>query len=396
MTGSSKKIFWLALAVLAALAILAGGKFLYLLFYLALFLFIIPYTWLRISLNRLHGRVKLTEAYAEVGQSINVQFIINNHPAGWFPYLELTSLLDLSLNAASQSRIVCLDPGEETSFNFNLYCRRRGKYDLQAFSIKTGDPFGIFKLSKPLFADREITVYPRLKPLPLSSPQASQNFGNLAVGNRQFENYSQVSDLRSWRAGDNMKKIHWKQSARHERLLVKNYDQKGDTTLNLLIDMAASAYRGDWQHLLEDLAVEVATSLIYQNLKHNLAVKIFSQPFHRYNLVGSQPRDFWGIIDQVVTLAATASGSFCQYVNTTSYYLTPNSTLYLISPCLEPEAVISYLALRLKGFNLILFYLRGGETTPNTLKLLTTLREAGIRVLPVTFDPEENDERAAL
>lgn len=396
MTVSGKKLFWLTLATLAILAVLAGGKFLYLFFYLAFFLFIIPYIWLWISLNRLHGRVEVSASYVEVGQTLTVKYLIDNHLAGRFPYLELTSLLDLSSTVTSQSRIVCIRAGEAASFSFNVNCRRRGKYDLQSFSVKTGDPFGIFQLSKTLAADQVINVYPRLQPLPLLNPLAHQNFGNLAVSNRQFENYSQIADLRRWQAGDSKKKIHWKQSARHEMLLVKNYDQKGDATLNIFIDMAAASYGTDRQLLLEDLAVETAASLIFHNLKHSIAVEVFSQPFPRRSLVGSQPHDFWVVMDQVVTLAALEAEPFHHFVSGCSYYLAPNSALYLVTPQLEPTVAAFILALRLKGFNLVLLYLYLEEPAPETIKLLASLREAGVRVLPITSDQGDAYDRAAL
>jgi uncharacterized protein (DUF58 family) len=396
MIASGKKLFWLTLAALAILAVLAGGKFLYLFFYLAFFLFIIPYIWLRISLNRLNGRVEVSAPYVEVGQILAVKYLIDNHPAGRFPYLELTSLIDLSSTVTIQSRIVCIEAGEKAVFRFNINCRRRGKYDLRSFSVKTGDPFGIFQLSKTIAADQVITVYPRLQQLPLLNPLAHQNFGNLAVSNRQFENYSQIADLRRWQTGDSKKKIHWKQSARHDMLLVKNYEQKGDATLNIFIDMAAASYSTDRLRLLEDLAVEAAASLIFHNLKHSIALEVFSQLFHRHSLVGTQPRDFWVIMDQLVTLATLAEEPFHYFISGCSYYLAPNSVLYLVTPQLDPVTAASILTLRIKGFNLVLLYLYLEELALETIKLLTNLREAGVRVLPITSDPDDIYDRAAL
>ena len=396
MIEPTKKRFALVLVILAVLAILAGGKFLYLFFYLAFFLFIIPYAWLRISLNFLSGSVEVSSPYAEVGQSITVMYVIKNHPYGRFPYLELTSILDLASTTKTQSKIVCIEAGEQVTYSFDIPCRRRGKYDLKSFRVKTGDPFGIFQLSKILAADQEITVYPRLRSLPILHPLAHQNFGNLAVSNRQFEDYSQVSDLRNWHAGDSKKKIHWKQSARQDRLLVKNYDQKGDATLNIFIDMAAKGYDYDKDRLLEDLAVETAASLVFHNLKTRIAVEVFSQLFSQHSLVGAQLRDFWAIMDQVVTLEATAAKPFHHFVIDCSYYLAPNSSLYLITPLLDPPAATNFLKLRLKGFNLVLLYLCNEYLAQERIRLIESLREAGIRVLLLSSAPGDSYGSAEL
>jgi uncharacterized protein (DUF58 family) len=396
MIETTRKFFVLVLIVLAILAILTGGKFLYLFLYFALFLFIIPYSWLRISLNRLKGRVEVPSSRAEVGQYITVKYVIKNHSSGRFPYLELSSFLDLASSAKTESKIVCIEAGEQVSYSFDIYCRRRGKYDLKSFRVKTGDPFGNFQLSKTLAADQEITVYPRLRSLPTLNPLAHQNFGKLAVSNRQFENYSQVSDLRNWHAGDSKKKIHWKQSARQERLLVKNYDQKGDATLNIFIDMAANGYDYDKNNLLEDLAVETAASLLFHNLKVSTAVEVFSQSFSRHSLVGTQLRDFWTIMDQVVTLKKAAAKPFHNFVVDCSYYLAPNSSLYLITPQLDPLAAATFLKLRLKGFNLVLLNLCDEDLVQERIRLIESLREAGIRVLLLSSDPGDYYGRAKI
>ena len=56
--------------------------------------------------------------------------------------------------------------------------------------------------------------------------------------------------------------------------------------------MCSSSYRHDRDHLLEDLAVEAAASLIYYGLKEGVPVQVFSELLPAGSLRGRHMRDY--------------------------------------------------------------------------------------------------------
>lgn len=85
MIEIKKPYFLIALFLLAAAALLAGGRFPYLFFYMALFLFLIPCLWLRLSLGRLSGDIEVSSTYSEVGQTLTVLYRVKNSSGGGSP-----------------------------------------------------------------------------------------------------------------------------------------------------------------------------------------------------------------------------------------------------------------------------------------------------------------------
>ena len=379
MMTFNKPFLPVTVLLLGITALLAGGKFPCLFFYLLILLFLVPFVWLRISLKKLTGDIEVATAYTEVGQYLTVTYRIRNSNSGRFPYLEMTDIIGSSFQSPAEKEIICLEAGESATFTREVLCTRRGKYDLGSFQVKTGDPFGFFQLAKPLATGEKIKVYPRFKLFPETTPSARQHFGNLLVKEKLFENYSQMSELREWQEGDSIKRIHWKQSARHDHIVVKNFEKKGDTTLNIFIDMRGKNYRHDRDHHLEDLAVETAASFIYFNLRNYVPVKIFSEPLSTLSLQGRQSRDTWEIMDSIITLAPSGKTNFSLFVTNRSYYLAPTSSLYLITPQLNIDDAAVFLRLKQKGFYLILFYLAQGELTPGETTILNKVRDAGIK-----------------
>ncbi|HOA35604.1 MAG TPA: DUF58 domain-containing protein [Bacillota bacterium] len=392
MIEIKKPYFLIALFLLAAAALLAGGRFPYLFFYMALFLFLIPCLWLRLSLGRLSGDIEVSSTYSEVGQTLTVLYRVKNSSRGRFPYLELTNVTGSSFStAAAENKLVTLSPGETVVYRREVKCSRRGIYDLKTFRVKTGDPFGIFQISKPLAAGKEIKVYPQLKTYPGAALPARQYFGNMAVKEKQYENYSYIADLREWQDGDSVKRIHWKQSARQERLVVKNYEPKADSSFNIFLDMCSSSYRHDRDHLLEDLAVEAAASLIYYGLKEGVPVQVFSELLPAGSLRGRHMRDYRKIMDRVIALSPAGRKDFAAFVHGYSYYLTPQSSLFLFTPRLNLSDAAAFLLLKQRGYFPVLFYpafFNPGLEEPAMLK---KLKEAGISVHTL-HPPEENED----
>lgn len=395
MIEFNKKIFPLAFIVLTILALLVGGKYLYFIFYLFFLVVVIPWIWLKVSLNRLTGSVETEAVYAEVGQYLPIKYNLKNCSFGRFPYLELVSNLDASLASGLKNRYFCLEAGEQATFAVNILCARRGIYALKSFQVRTGDPFGLFQLSKTLASRKEIRVYPQVKPLPILFPQARGHFGSLKAAGSHLENYSQFSSLRQWQKGDSRKIIHWKQSTRQEQLLVKNFEQQGDARINIFIDMAAESY-GLGRQQLEDMAVETAAALIAQFLKFTIPVEIYSQSLTGIRLTGHQPRDYWAIMDHVIAITASAKTAFHQFVYNRSYHLRPGSTFYLITPSISHPAATDFLRLHYQGFKQILLYLAASEHAVDSHKLMEKLSMVGVQVYYSSLTRSGDHERKVL
>lgn len=392
MIEIKKPLLPIAVIILGITSLLVGGRFPYLFFYLAALLFVIPFLWLRFCLGKLKGSIEVSQEYGEVGKNLTVSYRVINSPSGRFPYLELTNIIGSSFNLPPEDRLVTLEPGDSDLYRCEVRCPRRGKYDLKAFRVKTGDPFGFFKLSRSLSTGKEIKIYPKKKFYPQFALPDRQHFGSLAVHNMHMENYAQVSDLRDWRQGDSAKKIHWKQSARQGKLVVKNYDNYGDASVNIFIDMNRNNYRHDRNHILEDLAVEAAASLIYVCLKEKAPLQVFSEPLGEGFLHGSLLRDYRAIMDRLITLAPSGRRAFASYVNNCIYYLPPKSSIHLFAPRLHAAEGLLLLNLKQKGFSPHFFYLSVTEPAGEEKFMLDKLEDAGIKTY--NLHPEEAEEYA--
>lgn len=380
------KLFLTALAFTFLAALIVAGRFPYMFFYLLLLAAAVPYWRLKRSLAGLAGEISVSHRTREVGQAFTVTYRIINWEKGHFPYLELANTL---AEFTEDARFIYVRPGGIKEVSKNIVCRRRGVYNLQGLTVKTGDPFGFFQLEKTLADGGEVKVYPRLRHFAEIVLPTYQQLGDSMRKNAVFEDYSRLEKLRDWQTGDTLKKIHWKQSAKQNKIIVKDFARTADANLTIFLDMHRESYLHDRQHQLEDLAVELAASIIFSRLKMDHHLQIFTGPDQPTPLAGKRLSDYDRLMDHLIRLTPKGKGSFFQSLRTKSFFLLPNTSIFVITPSLTLSDADVLLYLQRKGFSLVFFYLRNSPLFAESENMLARLREAGITVNIIYTEKED-------
>ena len=102
---------------------------------------------------------------------------------------------------------------------YNLRWPERGVLRLQGFRISTRYPFGLFSKSLELERPAETLVYPGLEACALRTARSGEDEGR-ATEARPAPG-SEISGLRDFRAGDPLRRIHWRASLRRRSLVVR-------------------------------------------------------------------------------------------------------------------------------------------------------------------------------
>jgi uncharacterized protein (DUF58 family) len=102
----------------------------------------------------------------------------------------------------------------------SLPTERRGWLSMPRFRIWTTWPMGLFRAWSWMHPNYAVLVWPR--------PELSGPGPTLPVEDSRRQRLHRGEDLaalRDYRSGDSMRHVAWKASARHENLLVKDYEQ---------------------------------------------------------------------------------------------------------------------------------------------------------------------------
>jgi len=124
----------------------------------------------------------------------------------------------------------------ETVVSLNLPTQHRGWQPLPRLKLWTHWPLGLFHAWSWIYPDQSVLVWPR--------PEVGGPSPSLPADDEKKQRLHQGEDiaaLRAYRAGDPQRHIAWKHSARHEHLLVKDFEEPE----------AQEEWRLDWRQLAQ-------------------------------------------------------------------------------------------------------------------------------------------------
>ncbi len=264
----------LQLLLLAAIVVIAafstGWTFLFYLVYLGVLVIGGSYVLTRLGLADLEAGYAVNQLSGHVGDRIRVTYTLRNTSRVPKPWLEIHN--PTSLPAGLPGRAISLAGRTERSWLIRTPLTRRGHFRIEPLQIRTGDPFGFFESSASVGSGINVTVYPRLEPIPLWRLPAANIDGSHAMRERTLQATPLATTVRPWAPGDAFNRIHWKSTARHGDIQVKEFDLEQTADCWLVLDLERGIQRGTGDESTVEVAVRVAAAVADKALIENRAV----------------------------------------------------------------------------------------------------------------------------
>jgi uncharacterized protein (DUF58 family) len=160
---------------------------------------------------------------AQVGRTLDEFFVVRN--TGLLPKLWLEIRDHSNLPNHNASHVVpTLMPRRTYRWEAHTVCTRRGQYTLGPVTIVSGDPFGLFQFPRQIAAMSSITVYPPTCPIHRFATPLGTLSGGESVRRRAHFVTTNAAGVRDYQPGDSFNRIHWRSTARRDRLLVKEFE----------------------------------------------------------------------------------------------------------------------------------------------------------------------------
>lgn len=153
---------------------------------------------------------------------------------------------------------------DETIFTVAQPCDRRGVFTLDTVTLGSGWPFGFVELFREQPAPPcSVVVMPRTFPI-ASLPALRTDIPAIDGYNQTArpDINNNFAGVREYRFGDSLKHIHWSASARHQTLIVREYESHDRPHLLVVIEARPETDVGEAPWSSFEYAIMVAASLI--------------------------------------------------------------------------------------------------------------------------------------
>jgi len=154
-----------------------------------------------------------------------------------------------------------LKPGERARAAYRLPTDKRGIVDVGPLSVIVSDPFGLTSVATPAAPVSQLTVYPRVDDVVAvphtrgHDPHAGADHPNaLGVVGEDF--YA----LRPYVLGDDLRRVHWPSTARHDSLMVRQDELPWQGRVTILLDVRRRTHTTDTLEAAISAAASVVTA----------------------------------------------------------------------------------------------------------------------------------------
>jgi uncharacterized protein (DUF58 family) len=244
-----------------------------------------------------------------------------------------------------------LAAGERRELEFTLLAARWGGHVLGPAYARARDPLGFLVWETTAPTRPEFRAYPREEVLRrIVQPRETQLFSGNEVARRKGEGI-EFADIRLWAAGDPLKRVNWRASARRGELWVNESHPERNTDVILFVDSFAEARRGDEGTL--DLAVRATAALAdaYVRRRDRVGLIAFGGIL-RWLAPGIGLVQLYRVIDALLDTQIVLSYYWKEIDVIPPRTLPPKALVIALSPLLDARSVGALLDLRARGYDL--------------------------------------------
>ncbi|MDA0638115.1 DUF58 domain-containing protein [Nonomuraea sp. MCN248] len=182
----------------------------------------------------------------------------------------------------------------------------RGRYPIGPLSVRIADPFGLVELTRSFTITDTLVVTPQVVALPHVRLSGEWTGG----GDSRTRSVAAAGDddvaPREYRQGDDLRRVHWRSTARHGELMVRREEQQWQSRGALLLDTRKYAHRGEGPRSSFEVAVSAAASIGVHLAREGLGLRLVTDqgPEHLTDTGLS-----WSLLDRLATVRGSSARS---------------------------------------------------------------------------------------
>lgn len=259
-------------------ALLTGSKNGYFLWILIVVVQVVSLLILKHNVKNFNYYFYIRNRELVVGEVIEFSYDLVNNSLVPISYIEIQLDLskDLLHETGSDSEYYYFKGSQMLNCKHEVKCIKRGHYKMGRMHGRLRDPLELFEVDKYFDRSIDILVFPKLHSISNMKISPFDIFGSVKMLSQVYEDYTNIKDIRDYINGDNFKHIHWKLSAKKEKLQTKEFQLNANQKIQLIINGDYNSYINDKDNLQEETIVSIAGSITKYALENGIEINLGS------------------------------------------------------------------------------------------------------------------------
>jgi len=223
-------------------------------------------------------RRSLTPDQVSVGTQATVELALSNQgrmPAG---LLLLEDRIPYVLGHRPRFVVDRVSPNWRRTVTYPVKSDVRGLFQVGPLMLTVADPFGLVETSRTFARSQHLLVTPRVHRLPevrLGSDRAGSGENRpRAIASAGEED----ATVREYRDGDDLRRVHWRSTARRGSLMVRREEQPWQSKCAIFLDARTVSHHGHGPSSSLEWAVSAAASIGADRIRRGYVTTLLGGP----------------------------------------------------------------------------------------------------------------------
>ena len=272
-------------------------------FYVFALLLIIGLAWTAFLVRGMSVEVSRANLRTVAGQSISEKVHVRRRSRLLQGFIEVQESTDMPIDPPGA--VVGLGGATDLQIELDVPCPARGVFRLGPMQVTASDPLGLYKMDRGAGQQNRVIVHPETMELPNFVLLPADLPAEGSVRRRSQHSTTNAYGIRDYYWGDSLNRISWKGTARHNRLMVKEFEVEPANNIWVLTDMERRANAGPAGREIEETAIRVAASICQRYSDGGYPVGFLAHGNERFVLDAQRgPDQLMHIMDSLAELRA--------------------------------------------------------------------------------------------
>ncbi|QMU75903.1 DUF58 domain-containing protein [Streptacidiphilus sp. PB12-B1b] len=219
---------------------------------------------------------RLSPSRTPAGQEARVHLRVDNVSRVPTGLLMLEDRVPYVLGPRPRFVLDRVEPHGHREVSYRVRSDLRGRYPLGPLQLRLGDAFGMCELTRSFSASDTLTVVPQVQPLP--AIRLSGEWTGYGDSHSRAVALAGEDDAvpREYRHGDDLRRIHWRSTAKYGELMVRREEAPLRSRATVLLDTRAAGHRGSGPASSFEWAVSAAASIGLHLLERGYTVRLLT------------------------------------------------------------------------------------------------------------------------
>lgn len=201
--------------------------------------------------------------------------------------------------------------GNAATLRYELRPPRRGVFSIGPLGVDVADALGLATSSLTTGEPQPIVVTPEVVALPASGLTGDGGEGEARLVQRRSAGDDDDTITREYRSGDAMRRVHWRATARHGDLMVRQEEQRTLPEARIIVDTRRVGYHDVSTDPLDEIeseafewVVRMLASVTLHLRRAGFIVTVIETGAPQLSALGRKARRSWGDEEFLVSLAS--------------------------------------------------------------------------------------------